>query len=290
MKLIRPLLHFVLYSNVFIAICAYALAWQTLELYPIVGYHVKNSILWFIFFATLTTYALHRIIGLYRLHPFLNEGRYSIIDQYKAHIWVYALIGAVGAAFTFIKLSHRVQGWIIVPALLAMGYVFPLFGRGRYRLRDYSGVKIFLVAGVWSWVTAVLPMVSSDMEPRWEQLMPLFLERFCYIFAATLAFDIRDMRVDTHNQVRTLPSILGVRWSLVLAVWLLVLASVLAYQIHMPEHALAVTVVYAITGLMVVASPRFVEQDYYFTGGIDGTMILHAVAIIIANAWYAYAM
>lgn len=285
MKLFRSLLDFLLYSNIYIAICAYALAWETFALYPIRAHHAHQEVLNFIFFATLTTYALHRIIGLYRLHPFLTEGRYQIIDRFKSHIWVYALLGAVGSAITFIHLPHRIQGWVIIPALLSIGYVFPLFGKGQYRLRDYSGVKIFLVAGVWAWVTGVLPFMSSSLIEV-GTIGPLFLERFCYIFAATLAFDIRDMRVDTHNDVKTLPSLLGIRTVIALALVLLVAAGALAYYHYMRHHAYALWGVYAVTAGLIVFSPRMVHRDYYFTGLIDGTMILHGLAIWGAELWY----
>lgn len=285
MKLLRPLIDLLLYSNFYIAACAYALAWQTFALYPVEAHHAHRPILGFIFFATLTTYALHRIIGLYRLTPFLSEGRYEIISRFKTHIWLYALIGAMGSAITFIHLPHRIQGWVVVPALLSIGYVFPLFGRGRYRLRDYAGLKIFLVAGVWAWVTGVLPLMSSDIVPL-ANTWPLFLERFSFIFATTLAFDIRDMRVDAHNRVHTLPTLLGVRTSIALALILLIVASIIAHYEHLPDHAHAIWVVNAIAGLLVLYAPRFLDRDYYFTGLIDGTMLLHGLAIWLADYLY----
>ena len=56
-----------------------------------------------------------------------------------------------------------VQIAIILPAFFSLGYIFPVFGKQQFRLRDFNGIKIFLVAGVWAYVTVLMPTLEMDI-------------------------------------------------------------------------------------------------------------------------------
>ena len=99
----------------------------------------------FTFAATLCLYALHRIVGIKKVQAFNEKYRYHIIERYKNHILIYALVGGIISGYLFFSLTFLNQLLIIVPSLLALGYVIPFFGNQK-RLRDFNYVKIFLVA------------------------------------------------------------------------------------------------------------------------------------------------
>ncbi len=234
-----------------------------------------TPLLGFIFFATLLLYALHRIIGLEKARPFQYEGRFLVIARFKRHIIFYAIAAAPCAAFFFFRLPLNVQAAAAAPSLIALAYVLP-FLSGR-RLRDFSFIKIFLIAIAWSWVTVLLPAAELGMAWSFPMIIML-LERAFFIFAITLPFDIRDLEVDAYNKVKTLPAKLGCRRTKGLAlICLLVMAALAGLNHHIDVYSTGVFCALLLSGLAAFALIYFadkVKHDYYFSGLIDGVMVL----------------
>ena len=274
MPLIRALIDFVLYSNLWIAMAAFAMAAQTQFLLS--GRVYFTPLLGFILFATLLLYAVHRIVGLEKAQPFLKKGRFFVISRFRTHIMAYAALAAIGAAVFFFRLSFHLQLAAVAPSLIALGYVLP-FLSGRKRLRDLSYVKIFLIAIAWSWITVLLPALELGMG--WSiPMIVMLLERAFFIFSITLPFDIRDLEVDTYNQVRTLPALLGYQRTKMLALaCLLAMAALAGLNYHIDAYNTGAFTGIMLSGLIAFSLIYFadkVKHDYYFSGLIDGLMVL----------------
>lgn len=310
--MLKQLINLVLYGNFWIACCAVAMTLQTRmlqhnRLFSVIASNnaahsnqesalaiIKNieldALVLFIFFATLAVYALHRIIGLFRLQNFLEEGRYKIIHQFKSHIWAYAILSVSLGAYFFFQLSFDIQLVIVLPALFSLGYIIPFVGLGqqrKLRLRDYGGLKIFLVAFVWAFVTVLLPIWNAQGIYINTNLFLLFLERFIFVFAITLPFDIRDVEVDLFNNVKTIPTIIGVSNTIYLANALLIIFMVLAWINYgrMSPFVLVALVLSGITTMWLVAHSPKRKDDYYFSGALDGTMILQTLLVCLSY-WF----
>ncbi len=274
MPLVRAFIDLILYSNLWIALAALSMAAQTQFLLS--GRVSPSPLLGFILFATLLLYAVHRIVGLEKVQPFLEKGRFFVISRFRGHIMIYAGIAAIGAAVFFFQLPFRLQLAAVAPSLIALGYVLPLLG-GRRRLRDLSYIKIFLIAIAWSWITVLLPALELGMG--WSiPMIVMLLERAFFIFAITLPFDIRDLEVDAYNQVRTLPALLGYRRTKLLALFcLLAMAALAGLNHHADVYSNGAFAGILLSGLIAFTliwySDR-VKHDYYFTGLIDGLMVL----------------
>lgn len=284
-SLLIRFLDLLLYGNFWIALCATAMALQTQ--YILTGQLSVEPVLLLIFFATLFLYGLHRIIGLQRVQRFTDRGRYLIIQLYRRHIWMYAGVGGLLAVGVFFCLRWQTQALLVLPAILSLGYVLPIFGKQR-RLRDFHFIKIFLIALVWSGVTVVLP----GLELFYWKSTPLFillLERCCFILAITLPFDIRDLQVDAHTHVRTLPAVLGIRGSQ----WLGLLALLLmlglgAFNWWLSVYSTAMWLALALSALLAGCglwlAPK-VQNDYFFTGLVDGLMVIQCLLIVGAGVF-----
>lgn len=95
--------------------------------------------------------------------------------------------------------------------LIAIAYVVPLSKRS---LREFAGLKSFLVALVWTGLIIVYPLLNGHVQ---MQLYPLhILGFFVYFFALTIPFDIRDLQFDLPSQ-KTLPQVFGVVGAKVIA-------------------------------------------------------------------------
>lgn len=263
------LINWLLYSHVFIALCAVAMTLQTTHLLS--ATNASPMLLGLVFFSTLAIYALHRLVSARKLGNALVIERFSIIQTYQHHIWGYTVIGVLGAGICFLGLPWRLKGALLMPGLLSLGYVLPFWGKDRLRLRDFHYLKIFLIAGVWAYVTVVLPAIEQGIA--WDQVAFRALERALFIFMITLPFDLRDAHLDAYHAVKTLPTQMGTSSTLYLATILWILWSILVGFLYTgpTTWGLWVSGIYA-WGLVCYA-PK-VQHDYYYTGLIDGTMLV----------------
>lgn len=271
-RAVAGFLNFLLYANVWIAVCATSMV--LLTEWRLHGTLRPNALHGFVFFATWSLYCAHRLVGMERVRRFRHEGRYRVIYTYRRHLLSYAILGLGGALWGYLQLPRAVQLWTVAPALISLGYVLPLPG-GR-RLRDFDFWKIFLVAGAFAWITVALP--SFLHRPGAAPDGWLLLERFCFIFAITLPFDIRDLRVDAHTRVRTLPALLGVRRTRWLALGLLVFSTLVlgAGGWRVPWGLIVAN---SVTALLILRSERE-RDDAFYTGFLDGTMVLQLVGTL----------
>lgn len=282
--LYRKIIDLFLYSNAYIAFAAVALTWQT-QLILFGSFELDNlSIL--VFFATMLIYASHRLVGLFSVKEFLKEGRFYIINTYKSHIWIYTGIALIGLAYAFFQVSFRIQMALVIPGLISFGYVLPFLGIGKkrkLRLRDLNWIKIFLIAVVWGYVTVILPILEVR-NVIWSDVL-IFMERAIFIFMITLPFDIRDLKVDQHNNVKTIPAVYGVAKTMQLVLISLVSLIILVgiNYLMLPESP----IYFAFHGLLLSLISTYIfirisvdkTDDYYFTGLLDGTMWIQFLCV-----------
>ncbi len=278
--MLKKIIDLILYSNLFIACCAVAMTWQTqlllgqeLAFTPLVG---------LVFCATLVIYALHRVVGMSKVKDFLDVERFHVIQTYWSHISFYAVLAVIGGAVCFFYLNLSTQLALVLPALFSIAYVLPFLGKKREkRLRDVHFIKIFLIAIVWAYVTVLLPAIELDIWQE-KRIWLMFVERSLFVFCITLPFDIRDLKVDKHNNVNTLPAKLGLTNTLRLAFLLMTIFVVLCFVNYSSISSLALLISAVSTYFLIYFSPQF-THDYYFTGLMDGTMIIQFLALWVSS-------
>ncbi len=280
MSWVRKIIDLILYSNFWIAVGALALCLQTAHLLQL---ELPPALLFFVFSSTLFLYALHRIVGLQKVKPFQDKGRYLVISTFRNHIIIYAALGGLAAFVSFWYLNWNVQLALIIPAILSLGYVIPVL-TGNKRFRDVHFVKIFMIALVWAAITVLLPTLEADI-PLHASIMWMFLERASFIFAITIPFDIRDLSIDEHTAVKTIPSTFGIPKSKLLAVSLLGFMLLLAYLnvqsgVYSPNTLIALSLSAFLSSALVYYSDK-ISHDYYFTGLIDGMMLVQYLLVFL---------
>ncbi len=288
MKAITKIFNFLLYSNLWIALSSITMTAKTIflvgenpvSLLPVYG---------FVFCSTLFIYAGHRVIGIRKSEAFKEKGRYKIINEYKYHIILYAILGAVGTLGFSFFLAWKTLLSMLLPGLISLAYILPAFsGKEKKRLRDFDFVKIFFVALVWMWVAVILPILELGSGMGLSFIILSSLEVFLFVFAITLPFDIRDLKQDGHNDVKTIPGIWGEEKSIRLALALLAISLLLAI-LNITVNPLDGTdgmillggymSGYAVTAWLISHSTQK-KKDWYYTFLLDGTMILIPLLIM----------
>jgi len=278
------LANLIVYSNLWIAICAVSL---TILSYFQFGFGIYDVNLWlvaFIFSSTILVYGIHRIQGLSIVDLLKFKGRFRVIRQFRLPILILTIIAGITAIISATQFPLEILASISIPGLISLLYVIPFY-RGK-RLRDFPGIKIFLVSGVWAYATTV-PVFFAVGEFSYGHLIMILLERTLFIFAITVPFDIRDIVVDTKMRVLTLPIILGKRRSNILIMGALMDTLLLAFihysttWIGEPKHWIFVAMV-LVCGLTYLAIRLALKtkNDLYYSGLLDGTMLLFSGILI----------
>ena len=169
--------------------------------------------------------------------------------------------------------------------LISMVYGLPIFKNGTvwFRLRDVPGLKIFLIASIWALVTQGLPDLMSRQTLNYLALF----ERFLFIFAITIPFDIRDLRFDKFNLV-TVPQYFGVRKARWIGIGALLIAEfVLVYRFFFEGNlnlwgAIAIYLTYELSAFLIYKShPNLKER--YTTIGVEGLPILMGLIFFVSQ-------
>jgi len=141
-----------------------------------------------------------------------------------------------------------------------------------------------LIATSWSLLTTTVPLLNigySDVT----LLALIFLERFLFVFAITIPFDIRDMEVDTSTGVRTLAHALGETRSKIVALFFLILSAAIAVAlvtqgVYPLELKWPYVVFFVITASLIWLT-KVDRGDYYYSGLLDGTMMLLYLLVVV---------
>ncbi len=279
-RLILLISNFILYSNIWIAIAALCLSIQTQYIFTgSLQFQAYHGLL---FFGTIALYAVHRLIGMKKILSITQEGRFAIIRELELPVLILAVISGLVSLFFVFQLPIHLNLWMLPAGLISATYVLPIL-RHKQRLRDINYVKIFLIAIVWSWLTAFIPALWIHQEDFWG-ILAISMERFFFIFAITLPFDIRDLKIDTATKVKTLPSSIGIKATKYLAyLCLLLMISFSIWSFYLNEYSMG-----HLTGLFLCALVCFFlikysspeRPDFYYTGFLDGTMILQLLLVL----------
>ena len=272
----------ILYGNFWIALGAASTALITLFIAK-KSWEVYTSV-YFLFFSTLLVYSLHRIVGLNKAKKVKMTNRYKTILSYRKHILAYAGLGFLGSVYFFFDLVFEAQLIISCLGLVSLTYVLPVFN-GK-RLRDFDFVKVFLVAIVWSSICIFLPLLHSGIDIGTGFLL-FFMEYTLYVFAITLPFDIRDKNLDAFVGVKTLVRSFGANGSKRISQLLLVIAIVLAvvldsFYIDIAYYSFSRVLMYIIL-IIYINYLRDDMDDYYFSGVLDGSLILGPISLFLLN-------
>jgi len=272
MRILLKILDFLVVSNVYVAAGTFSLTWLSLQFYG----NEKLDLAFFVFFSTLFAYNFMRLV---RVQPMLKEGdstRHKNIFRFRVFLWGLCICSAIAAFVYFLKVDEFIYLTLILMGSISIAYSLPVYKKDGLwlRLRDLPSIKIFLIAFVWAVVTSLLPMQVSNVSIDWLKV----LERFLFVFAITIPFDIRDLRFDADN-LHTIPQMFGVKNARYIGIVALTFAELILFYdyfflgMYSLFSALAIYITYELSVLLVYKSHSSLPERY-FTLGVEGTSIL----------------
>ena len=281
--MLKRFFDFILFGNIYIAIGAVCQIQSTARQLNFTDNLFSYSIL--TFFATLFIYNLQRVFYSEVKDVNLNSIRRKWIFSHPASIKILTLIGFIGVSLTFFSNDYRILFYLSPLLILSLAYFIPAI-----KLRKSPWFKMFTLVSVWTMTTAVVPLILNSSSNSALHLWQLILHtslRFCFIMAICIPFDIRDIAIDASESVSTLPHLFGENKTRLLALFFLLIYIVLIIlefttkTISLPSFIALLISMSATLVLIIFSNSK--RSEYYFVAGIDGTMILQGVLMIICS-------
>ncbi len=283
-KIIRPSLDFLLFSNIFIGLCAVAQAGVT--------YHLLNAkcdkyVLGLLFCSTL---------ALYNFSMFLAKPKEPKKSPFRRVRWIFGhynlmvtitLVAVLCIVPMIFFLSAASQMLLLFLGVISVAYNLPLFtvNDKKFSLRNIPGLKLFIIALTWSLSCVLLPIIETGYQIPAGDTMVLIAKRFLFVAAITVPFDIRDLFQDRNQNLKTIPVMLGEKKALIFCQLLLAIYISLLFLYTKSVDAdfigLALTIILA--GWLIFKS-RLEKNEYYYFFFLDGTMILQLIMLFLTNA------
>jgi 4-hydroxybenzoate polyprenyltransferase len=294
----KRILPFIIYSNLFIAVCALALTFETFCLL-----HLPGSLNWYLllmFFCTLFVYSLHYFVKSKKektdsrlqwcrnnLTLLLTIIILSFIFIAGGVIWHYQYIFIRNGQF-----NYRNVIWFIIIPLLALGYSYPLNPWNKKSLRQIGWLKMASLSFIWSFTTVVLPvlMLHGNIHNPEEniQVIMLFIHRFFFIASLGFLFNINDYEEDKKDGIKTIAVWLGPSKSIQYGKWIMlfiniITAALLLYYFELTHPAFYGALLIPVIQLFLLYSHFSAQkEEAEFVFRYDGLMIVKAMLLIFA--------
>lgn len=209
----QSIAHLIVYSSLYTSVMGAAMVYISCLLQGLPFDPIATALMMLVVFA------------VYNLNRKTDEGEDAInhTERY-AFTKKYGFIlsrSAVGACTIALCLS-ALQGYnsflvTIVPLVAGVIYSVPLLPArlGFRRLKEIPFVKSLIVAFSWAVPPVLLPVCHAALLPgATTGIVGVFF--FFQIFTNTVIFDVRDVEGDVASGVKTIPTILGIRRTLLL--------------------------------------------------------------------------
>jgi hypothetical protein len=195
----RKFFDFIIFSNIFIALCAVAMAGYSTHLFSL-GFPPMHFA-GFLFFSTLASYSIH-----WYLTDETTEITASRTPWLTKNKWLHAaffVISSIGCAFFLLKELGYIK-WILPAIFLTLLYTAPKFPFQPFTaLRKFILGKTILLALMWTYVTSALPFFIMD-KPWQTVYVIFFINRFTLNFPICILFDLRDKEYHNLTGVKSL--------------------------------------------------------------------------------------
>ena len=244
--------------------------------------HVHPSVilLSFVFFSTICSYNFHWYLTAQSV---TSSIRIQWTQQHKGLHLTFYFIGLIGSAVCFFLLRAH---WMAMAfaAFVTFLYSAPKLPQNFFKLlKEIAVGKTVFLAIVWTYVTAVLPILVEGKE--WQKEYSFFVSsRFFLIYAICIPFDYRDREDDKRSGIRSMITLFHERGINYLFVFSLILFAITTVLLLIYNYSAYTIIILLVPGVIVAclynySKRNFSDYLYYFI--LDGLMMLSALLMLI---------
>lgn len=258
MRALKVVFDFYINSSIHVALAVFSLTWITLMQFNL---DYDQSLLYFVFFASITGYNFVKFFGVAKFHHRKLTNKLKIIQIFSAICFVLM-------SFFFVQLSSSTLLVIALFGVITFLYAVPILPRRYFvdqqnNLRSIGGLKIYLIALVWTGVTVILPAVEHELEWSTDFIITA-VQRFLIVIVLMLPFEIRDLNYDS-LKLSTIPQSIGITGTKILGVGLLIVTVLLEYYREVSNESMKLGLIMITVLLTVFVLLSFKRQNKYYT-------------------------
>ncbi|NNL83940.1 MAG: hypothetical protein HKP28_11175 [Winogradskyella sp.] len=277
MRVLKSLLNFYINSSIHVSIAVVALSYITcLEL----DLNCDKNLLLALFYASICGYNFVKYFGLVKFY-------HRRLASWLKSIQILTFLCLIAMIYYGINLDNNALLLAFSMALVTFLYAIPVFPKvvlrkSQKNLRHVSGLKIYVIAFVWSVVTVFIPVLNSSEIISWDVSI-IALQRFLIVVVLMLPFEIRDLNYDT-LKLATVPQKIGVRATKALGLLLLIIVFLLEFlkdEVN-TNQLWSLMILVAITALFILFS-RKQQSKYYSAFWVEALPILWAAVLVILS-------
>ena len=299
LKVNKPLIAYIFFSNYFYGLCAVALSIEASlqQRIPL------NSISFYVFIFAVT--------ALYYTKAYITEKRTNKGNPRSDWYWEnkkfvtgsQMFLTAICAIYIGVLLFRHYNFILHLPfvhwmLMLAFPFSAALYygvnhrRLGRLSLRKIGWLKPFLIGFVWAGLVNIYPMMFFDIEHELEYVpdiigILLFIKNFMFVTVLCIMFDIKDYAADHNLQLKTFVVKAGLRktiFMILIPLSLLGLSSFILFGIirHFSVLKIGLNVIPFLLLISVAYSLHKRKSIFYYLIVIDGLMLVKAVCGITA--------
>jgi multisubunit Na+/H+ antiporter MnhC subunit len=271
MQWFKQIFNFYLDASIHVALAVASLYFVSVEILKV---STNWSLAGFLFFGTIVCYNFIKF-GV-------EAEKYLIVrNPYHKIIQGFSFLSFAFALYLFFRLELKIWIAILILMGIAVLYAIPLLPKAK-NLRNFAGLKTFLVALVWTGCTISLPVIDNQLEITWD-IKVIGFQRFLLVLILLLPFEIRDMKYDS-PELKTMPQRIGVERTKVVGYVLTLLyflSSFMKDELNITEILIKMSVTLL---LIVVLKGTKENQKLYFSSfWVELIPILYLGAVLLLN-------
>lgn len=262
MKILRAVFEFYINASIHVALAVYSL-FKVSEIYL----EITNSIAlgYIVFFGAISGYNFVKYARVATLY-------HRSLTRYLRTIQVFSFGCFLMMCFYISKLPSVTLFYFFPVAIITFFYAVPFTFKNKLNLRNIPGLKVYVIALVWSIVTVLIPFFASN-ENIDIRIVFMSIQRFIIVLVLLLPFEIRDFNYD-HKILKTIPHIIGIDKTKKLGITLLICSLVLEYLIaSSPQIKNAFMLLFFVLLIFIMRS-NIKQSKYYSSFWVESLPII----------------
>lgn len=272
MRKLKELFSFYIDSSMHVSISICCLQTIMMIKYSLI---INYDIVCFTFFSTLFAY------NFIKYFAYIYENYSSISIKLKL-ITCTSIFSSIFSLFFLFKLALNEILLIALISIITFLYAVPFFLFSDTNLRSVRGLKIYVVALVWTMTVVLLPF-EFYTELSLLFLIINFIQIFIYVLIAIVPFEIRDINID-NSRLSTIPQKIGIKNTKILGVILclsFVLIELLKQKYYSWYYLNFDFIIISLLMIFLIVNSKESQSKFYSSFWVEGVPILWIVILLI---------
>lgn len=192
------------------------------------------------------------------------------VKDHNVYMWFLILFSALIAGVCLLKIVQFKYDALLLLIFAVASSVFYVIRIGNRNAREIPYLKIHLIAFTWVFILVLFPIINENLG---TSIFWIAIAHYFYVIGVTIPFDIRDLKYDDPLH-KTIPQVLGVFWSKVNSVSLLI--AYMGIMLWLFPDLCTNILFYISVIIQIVLTMNMNEKrsDFYCAGLIDGAIVL----------------